>query len=175
MTYADRYPLLHKPAHWSWGSHDVRFGTELPPDELVTNVHAICFAGDDIVLCRDHRDFWLLPGGTRERGEPVDACLRRELLEEAGATPTGPIRWIGAHYATSRDPLPYKEWQPHPHKAWLWCAVDVVLDAQPTNPADGEQILEVRACPLPEALELAATDGVHIPELIALAVELHRG
>ncbi|MFI6166687.1 hypothetical protein ACIBCN_07850 [Nocardia sp. NPDC051052] len=67
MTLADRYPLLHTPTHWAWGDMDVRFSTEAPPDELVTNIHVVCFVGDNIVLCRDDRDIWLLPGGTHER------------------------------------------------------------------------------------------------------------
>lgn len=171
---ADRYPLLHTPTHWAWGDMDVQFCTEAPPDELVTNIHVVCFVGDDIVLCRDDRDIWLLPGGTRERDESIDECLRRELREEAGAHPTGPVRWLGAHYATSNLAAPFRDWQPHPHKAWLWCAADVVLDAAPTNPGDAEQILEVRAVALPEALRLARTDGDYVAELIALAVELHR-
>ncbi len=153
---------------------DVQFSTDPPPDELVTNIHAVCFAGDAVVLCRDDRDVWMLPGGTREKGESIDECLRRELREEAGARPTGPVRWLGAHYATSNLAAPFRDWQPHPHKAWLWCAVDVVLDSAPTNPDDAEHIVEVRAHPLSEALRLARTDGDHMAELIALAVELHR-
>ncbi|MCP2315475.1 hypothetical protein APR12_000808 [Nocardia amikacinitolerans] len=77
MSFAERYPLLHTPARWEWGGLDVRFSTELPADELVTNVHVVCFVGERIVLCRDDRDFWLLPGGTREAGESVDERLRR--------------------------------------------------------------------------------------------------
>ncbi|MFG1795302.1 NUDIX hydrolase [Nocardia sp. NPDC049149] len=174
MTFVDRYPLLHTPTHWDWGDMDVQFSTDPPPDELVTNIHAVCFAGDAVVLCRDDRDVWMLPGGTREKGESIDECLRRELREEAGARPTGPVRWLGAHYATSNLAAPFRDWQPHPHKAWLWCAVDVVLDSAPTNPDDAEHIVEVRAHPLSEAIRLARTDGDHMAELIALAVELHR-
>ncbi|MGY1867979.1 NUDIX hydrolase [Nocardia gipuzkoensis] len=174
MTLADRYPLLHAPAHWEWGDMDVRFSTTLPSDELVTNIHLVCFVGDEIVLCRDDRDIWLLPGGTRERDESIDACVRRELREEAGARPLGPIRRFGAHHAMSHRPAPHREWQPHPHKAWLWCTADVVLDSAPTNPDDGEQILEVRAFSVAEAMRLVGTDGEHLSELVALAVELHR-
>ncbi|MEV0292034.1 NUDIX domain-containing protein [Nocardia sp. NPDC050710] len=174
MTLADRYPLLHTPVRWEWGGLDVQFSTELPADELVTNIHVVCFVGARIVLCRDDRDIWLVPGGTREAGESIDDCIRRELEEEAGARPVGPIRWIGAHHGISDRPAPYREWQPHPRKAFLWCTADVVLDSAPTNPADAEQILEVRTFPAEEAIRLAGTDGDHMPELVSLAIELHR-
>lgn len=172
MTLAERYPVLHTPTRWEWGGLDVLFSTDSPPDELITNIHVVCFVDDRIVLCRDARDFWLVPGGTREAGEAIADTVIRELREEAGATLTGPLRWLGAHYATSDRPTPYRQWQPHPHKAWLWCSADVVLDDAPTNPDDAEQILEVRAWPLADAVRLAATDGPHMPELLRLAVEL---
>ncbi|WP_405137372.1 NUDIX hydrolase [Nocardia sp. NBC_01388] len=174
MTLADRYPLLHTPARWEWGGLDVQFSTELPADELVTNIHVICFVGDRIVLCRDDRDVWIVPGGTREASESVLECVIRELREEAGAELAGPMQWIGAHHAVTDRPAPYRPWQPHPRKAWLWCTADVVLTGSPANPVDAEQILEVRALSLAEAVDLAATDGAHMPELLTLAAELHR-
>ncbi|NNH69028.1 NUDIX domain-containing protein [Nocardia uniformis] len=151
---------------------DVPFSTDPPPDELITNIHVVCFVDDRIVLCRDDRDAWLVPGGTREAGEAIEDCVIRELREEAGARLAGPLRWLGAHYATSDRPTPYREWQPHPHKAWLWCSAEVVLGGAPTNPDDAEQILEVRAWPFDEAIRLAATDGAHMAELLGLAAEL---
>ncbi|MFE3187665.1 NUDIX domain-containing protein [Nocardia sp. NPDC059240] len=173
MTLADRFPVLHAPTRWEWGGLDVQFSTELPPDELVTNIHVVCFVGDRIVLCRDARDIWFLPGGTREAGESIEDCVIRELIEEAGAELTGPIHPIGAHYATTDRATPYRPWQPHPHKAWLWCTADVTLTGPPTNPDDAEQILEVATFPLPEALTRAARDGHHLPDLLTLAAELH--
>ncbi|WP_067563560.1 NUDIX hydrolase [Nocardia acidivorans] len=175
MTLADRYPVLHAPARWEWGGLDVQFSTELPPDELVTNIHVICFVGDEIVLCRDSRGRWLVPGGTREESESVRDCVIRELREEAGAELVGPLHWFGAHHAITDHPAPYRPWQPHPCKAWLWCTADVRLTGAPTNPDDAEQILEVRTLPPAEAIERSATDGPHMPELLTLAAELHRG
>ncbi|MFI6367932.1 NUDIX hydrolase [Nocardia sp. NPDC050630] len=173
MTLADRYPLLHKPTRWEWGGLDVRFSTDLPPDELVTNIHVICFVGTEIVLCRDDRDIWIVPGGTREAGETIDACVRRELMEEAGARPVGAVRPFGAHHTTTDRPAPHYPWQPHPHKAWLWCTADVVIESEPTNPEDAENILEVRAFAPEEAMRLSRTDGDHMAELLALAIEFH--
>ncbi|MGW4244905.1 NUDIX domain-containing protein [Nocardia sp. NPDC004722] len=173
MTLADRFPLLHAPARWEWGGLDVQFSTELPPDELVTNIHVVCFVGDRIVLCRDDRDVWILPGGTREAGESIESCVARELVEEAGAELIGPIRQFGAHYATTDRPTPYRPWQPHPHKAWLWCTADVTLTGPPTNPDDAETILEVGLFTLEEARVRAARDGSYVPDLLVLATEFH--
>jgi 8-oxo-dGTP diphosphatase len=169
---AARFPLLFAPQRWEWGGLDARFSTAPPPPELVTNIHVIGYCDGGVVLCRTERDRWFLPGGTRERDESIEDCAARELLEEAGAQITGPLRWIGAHYSVTDLPEPYRPWQPHPEKAWLWCAADVTLVSQPTNPPDGEQVVEVRVATLDEAEELMRQrDGgwSWLAELLALA------
>jgi 8-oxo-dGTP diphosphatase len=167
----DRFPLLYAPQRWEWGGIDAAFSTDLPADNLVTNVHVVGFVGEQIVVCRDSRDVWLLPGGTREEGETVWDCVVRELWEEAGARLAGPLRWIGAHPGVSDRPAPYRPYQPHPDKAWLWCSADVTLDSAPACHADAEQILEVRAVDKTEAQRLLLTDAEWLPELIELAIE----
>ena len=167
-----RYPHLHAPQRWEWGGFSAQFSTEPPPQDLVTNVHGVCFVGQDVVVCRDSRGAWFLPGGTREAGESIEACLARELREEAGATLVGLARWIGAHYCVSDHAEPYRAWQPHPRKAWLWCHADVTVDGAPTNPADGEQVVEVRVVSPAEAGRLLPVGGAHLGDLVALAVEL---
>jgi 8-oxo-dGTP diphosphatase len=131
---AVRYPALFEPARWEWGGFDAQFSTVPPPDELVTNVHVVGFQGDQIVVCRARTREWFLPGGTREVGEGIETCVDRELREEAGARLAGPLRWIGAHYVVSDRPEPYRQHQPHPRAAWLWCAADVAVHGTPTNP-----------------------------------------
>jgi 8-oxo-dGTP diphosphatase len=169
---ATRYPRLFAPQRWEWGGIDAKFSTAHPTPELVTNVHVVGFIGERIVVCRDARGFWFLPGGTREPAESIERCTDRELREEAGARLAGPLQWLGAHYCVSDRPAPHRSHQPHPEKAWLWTTADVVLCSQPTNPADGEQVLEVRAVEVAEAQRLLTTDAGWYPELVALAVQV---
>ncbi|MQA86589.1 MAG: NUDIX domain-containing protein [Streptosporangiales bacterium] len=171
-VWASRFPLLYARQRWEWASVDARFSTDLPVPALVTNVHVVGFVGERIVVCRDGRDVWFLPGGTRERDESVEECATRELREEAGAVLAGPLRWVGAHHCVSDAAAPYRPYQPHPEKAWLWCFADVVLSSAPTNPAEGENVLEVRAVDAAQARRLLLTDADWLPELISLTVEM---
>ncbi len=166
-----RYPALFAPGRWEWGGFDVQFSTAVPPDELVTNIHLVGFVGERVVVCRDRPEHWFLPGGTREPGESIDECVSRELREEAGARLVGPLYHLGAHDCVTDRPAPYRAHQPHPRKAWLWCSADVVVDAEPTNPADGEQVTEVRAVDLATARRLLR-DEPFLPDLVTLAGDL---
>jgi 8-oxo-dGTP diphosphatase len=170
LPLAARFPLLYAQQRWEWAGIDAVFSTDLPADELVTNVHVIGFVGQQIVVCRDSRGVWLLPGGTREEGESVHDCVVRELEEEAGARLAGPLRWVGAHHCVSDRPGPYRAYQPHPAKAWLWCAAEVTIGSAPSCPPDAEQIVEVRAVGKTEAQRLLVTDANWLPELVELTL-----
>ena len=48
---------------------------------------AFIFRGNKILLCKQKkpsRDFWTLPGGSVEKGETLEECIRREMFEEIG-------------------------------------------------------------------------------------------
>lgn len=48
-------------------------------------VKAVCVAEDGrVLLCRNHRGEWELPGGRPELGEPFEDCAIREVHEETG-------------------------------------------------------------------------------------------
>lgn len=152
QNWAEQVPELFAPAFWEWGELDVRFTTEEPPDELISNVHVVARTEGGIVVCRNDLGWRFLPGGTREPDEPIEETARRELLEEAGAQLVGPLTWIGAHRADHRRPGPYRPHLPHPVSYWTNVVADVVIDQKPTNPADGEQVLEVVVLPPDEAI-----------------------
>jgi len=147
QTWPERFPELFAPDHWAWGKLDVRYTTDVPPDELISNVHVIGRAEGGIVVCSNDLGWRFLPGGTREPDETVDQLVHRELIEEAGARLTGPLTWLGAHQAQHRNPAPYRPHLPHPISYWATVVADVVVDGQPTNPADGEQVVEVLVLP----------------------------
>lgn len=48
------------------------------------SVKGVLFVGADIVLLKNERDEWELPGGRLEPGEEPDRCLSREISEELG-------------------------------------------------------------------------------------------
>jgi ADP-ribose pyrophosphatase YjhB (NUDIX family) len=55
-----------------------------PRGHAVT-VKGVCRRADGrVLLCRNHRDEWELPGGRPEIGELFPDCLRREIREETG-------------------------------------------------------------------------------------------
>jgi 8-oxo-dGTP diphosphatase len=153
QAWAERFPELFAPGYWEWGDLDVRFTVDEPPDELISNVHVVCRATGGIVVCGNDIGWRFLPGGTREPGETIEELVRRELLEEAGARLTGPLTWLGAHRADHRRPAPYRPHLPHPVSYWANFVADVVIEQEPTNPEDGEQVTEVLVLPPDEAAD----------------------
>ena len=172
--YAERFPALFAPRRVEWAGVEGAFSPERPDTALVTKIHLIAFVGADIVVCRASDDGWFLPGGTLEAAESVEHCAARELLEEAGARLVGPLWHVGAFLCTSYLPKPYRPWQSHPHQAWLWATAEVVVDSTPTNPPDGEDVVEVRVCAPAEAKALLGSRGAFTTELVDLALEVHR-
>lgn len=128
-------------------------------------MRAVCFVGDQVVLVRtEHFGVTVVPGGGREPGEGIEDALRRELMEEAGATVLThePLVFI-RHRSHAAEP--HRPHYSHPVVFMgIWLA-EVRLDHAPTQPPDGERIVGVEP--------LDAADAV--AELLAEpAGSLHR-
>ena len=63
----------------------------LPPLWPVS-VKGVCLVGGEVVLLKNERDEWELPGGRLEAGEEPAGCLAREIQEELDLTAiVGPL------------------------------------------------------------------------------------
>jgi 8-oxo-dGTP diphosphatase len=134
-----------------------------PPEDLVTRLHLVAVTADSlVVVCRSVQGWRFLPGGTREPGETLSDLARRELHEEAGAELLGDLTHFSAHRVESERPKPYRPHFPHPRAYWGYAAARVEITRPPSNPSDGERVVEVLALPAAAAAAyLEEEDPVH--------------
>lgn len=150
--WATAFPYLYEPAYVDYAGCRTAFTTRPVPDELVGRLHVVALTPErHVVVCRSVQGWRFLPGGTREPGETLDELTRRELLEEAGAAMTGPVSLFAAHVADSLRDGPYRPHLPHPRAYWAYGLTRAEVTGPPTNPPDGEHIVEVLALPPDEA------------------------
>jgi ADP-ribose pyrophosphatase YjhB (NUDIX family) len=70
-------------------------------DKKVTQAYGVCFVKDKIVIVYSSKsDHWILPGGSIEKGETFDECLKREVKEESNMKilSFAPIGYQEAHF-----------------------------------------------------------------------------
>ncbi|WP_168207321.1 NUDIX hydrolase [Microlunatus elymi] len=168
-----RFPGLFARGYVDYANADVDFFVGEPPDELIARIH--CIATDSagrVIVCRSEQEWRFLPGGTREPDEPIAETVARELLEEAGAKVTGEPVIFAAQVATSRNEGPYRPHMPHPLSYWAFALTTADLIHPPTNPADGEHVVEVLALPVDEAVRWLAVHDQTAADVVRLAAAM---
>ena len=141
-----------------------------PPANLISNVYAVSFIGAQCLLIRmlhRQREVWDITGGTLEPGETYLDAIRRELMEEAGAQLLT-FEPFGAWHCWSSAPAPYRPHLPHPESYRVVGYGEVALVGSPTNPPDGEQVIEVACVSVEEAVRRLRTSRPDLPEFAEL-------
>jgi 8-oxo-dGTP diphosphatase len=161
--WAARFPQLFGTTRHAYANADLEFRLGAPPDDLVTRLHLVAIDDDGmVVVCRSVEEWRFLPGGRREQGESLHQVAERELLEEAGCSMVGRPGRVFAHLLVrSHGAAPHRAYFPHPQSAWAYAVAHVQMAGPPTNPEDGEAVVEVRRLPVPEAADWLR---VHDPE-----------
>jgi 8-oxo-dGTP pyrophosphatase MutT (NUDIX family) len=95
-----------------------------PPLDLIVSARAVLVAEDGKVFVFDDVGPHVLPGGRREKDEPVLAALAREIREEVGCDLVGVPRLLGFFELRNDGPKPEGHPYPYPRnyhvvfKAW---------------------------------------------------------
>ena len=169
--WAERFPELFRPRFEAYANADLRFCLGTPPEEQVARLHAVALDPDGlVVVCRSVEEWRFLPGGRREPGETLAELCRRELREEAGCTVLGDPSPVFAYQrATSRNPEPYRAHFTHPVSAWAYVVARVEVTGPPTNPVDGETVVEVLRQPVDDAAEWLRVHDREHADVVLLA------
>lgn len=170
VTSTKDYPNLFRARQgerqrWQFELHDAP-----PPANLVSNVYIVPFIGEQCLLIRvlhRQRELWEITGGTLEPDETYLDAIRREVPEEAGARLLS-FKLMGAWHCWSSAPAPYRPHLPHPESYRVVGYGEVERIGAPTNPPDGEQVIEVARLPVEEAVRRLRTSRPDFPELAEL-------
>ncbi len=125
-------------AHGTQESRPVRPARRTVPHHRVTA--AVLRRGQSVLIAQRPvggllGGMWEFPGGKRERGETLEACLRRELREELGVTVRvgprlGVFRHAYSHFRVTvyayECTLRRGEPQPREHRRLRWAAVQAL-------------------------------------------------
>ncbi|SDS58794.1 NUDIX domain-containing protein [Microlunatus soli] len=116
-------------------------------DESVLLVHEHTLGGEG-------PDQWVIPGGRLERGELLDAAVRREVEEETGLSvrSVGSLAFGSQHYAPGRD-------QPLLFLAFTVAVEPVIGDRFAPHDPDN-LIIEARFVPVDQAVDLILQPGM---------------
>jgi len=146
------FPYLFGEHIWPWGPVKTVFepGESFP--DLVSNVNIVPFDLTGWLIVRQSIG-WGIVGGTLEPGETYLETVRRELMEEAGCELVN-FELFGALRMEFFTDKPYRPHLPFPISYRLLGVGEVKRVTSPTNPENGEKIIEAKTFSLDKACEL---------------------
>lgn len=154
---ADRFPTLRHPMQW--GSVTSRFSFVSDFDEaLVSNVSIVPTVQDRYVIMKLSNGNWELAGGTLEPDETYLECVRREVMEELGANLIS-FQVIGHFQCTNSAGTPYRPHLPFPNFVRVMGTGEINIVTKPLNPEGGEEVVEVEAVEIEEAVKRYTESG----------------
>ena len=111
LNHLDRCEFIAEESA-SWGDGHIQLRVRgylsdmMPPLEYVTSSRAVVFRDGAVLVQRDRDSTHILPGGRRESGEPPEATLQRELLEESGWVVADPtlLGFLHFRHLTAKPP-----------------------------------------------------------------------
>lgn len=122
----------------------------MSPQRPILAVGGVVLKGDEVLLIQRGRPpfkkHWSIPGGKVEHGEPLEAGLKRELLEETGCE-VDILGLIGVFEA-----LPEKDGDPH------YVMVDYACRYRSGTMQPGDDAMDAAFLSIPEALSRVAWD-----------------
>jgi 8-oxo-dGTP diphosphatase len=163
VDWSARLPRLFVESYVDYAAARTSYLPMVPPERLVSRLHLVAVTRDSlVVVCRSVQGWRFLPGGTREPGESLHDLARRELREEAGAELLGDLVHFSTHRVESELDGPYRPHLPHPLAYWGYAVARAEITEPPSNPPDGERVVEVLTLPpLQAASYLDVHDHVH--------------
>lgn len=112
-------------------------------------------------------EFFLLPGGGQNHGEPLDACLRREVCEETGyAVDVGDVLWVRDYIGASHEFAAYEP-DVHQIEVMFACTVDRSRPQSQPIEEDAWQI-SVDWVPIEDLTGVRFFPAALVPSLVAL-------
>jgi 8-oxo-dGTP pyrophosphatase MutT (NUDIX family) len=100
----------------NWGEAKVKLtwkpDKQIPPIELITSVHGLCFKDGNLLLVNLNHRGWDFPGGHIEFEETPQECLKREAYEEGYVT--GSCSLLGHIVVDHNENPKWSEDSPYP-------------------------------------------------------------
>ena len=112
-------------------------------------------------------EFFLLPGGGQHHGEPLDACVRREVWEETGyEVEVGDVLWVRDYIGASHE---FAAYEPDVHQIEVMFACSVDRSRAPSRPVEEDAWqVSVDWVPIGDLTEVRFFPAFLVPNLVAL-------